>query len=93
MKLLHWSYTHNYQIKGIFDSYPDMIIILRSVGDYYFVFTTRGIVSVPSPSRKEYVEMELLINSELDKLTAYLNRKNKSEVAFINSWIQKKTSN
>lgn len=93
MKLLQWSYTHNYQIKAIFDSYPDMIIIFRSVGDYYFVFTTRGIVSVPSPSRKEYVEMELLMNIELDKLTAYLNRKNKSEGAFINSWIQKKTSN
>lgn len=90
MNLLHWSYTKKYQIKAIFDSYPDMMIIFRSVGHYYFVFTTSGIVSVPSPSRKDYVEMELLINLELDKLTSYLNRKNQSEVAFINLWIQKK---
>lgn len=90
MNLLHWSYTYNYQVKAIFDSYPDMMIIFRSVGDYFFVFTTRGTVPVPSPCRKDYVEMELLLNLELDKLTAYLKRKNQTELDFINSWIQKK---
>ena len=70
MKLLQWSYAQKYQIKAIFDSFPDMIIIFRSVGNYYFVFTTKGIVSTASPTRKDYVEMELLLNLELDKLSS-----------------------
>lgn len=90
MNLLHWIYTRNYQIKAVFDTYPDMLIIFRTVGHYYFIYTTRGRVSVPSPSRKDYVEMELLLNLELEKLTAYLNKKNQSEVPFVKSWIQKK---
>ncbi len=90
MKLLQWSYTQKHQIKAIFDSFPDMIIIFRSVGNYYFVFTTKGSVTITSPNRKDYVEMELLINLELGKLTSYMNRKNSVEVAFMKSWVQKK---
>ena len=91
MNLIQWSYTRKYQIQAIFDSFPDMVFIFRSINSYYFIFTTKGIVSVDLiPTRRDYVEMELLINLEFDRLQSYINRKNHLEIGWINSWLQKK---
>lgn len=90
LKLIQWSYAKRYQVKAIFDKFPDMILIFRTVGSYYFVFTTVGTVSLSYPSRKDYVEMELLINEQLQTLPAYIQRKSKVEMTFVESWLNKK---
>lgn len=90
MNLIQWSYTKKYQIKAIYDVFPDTVFIFRSIGSYYYIFTTKGIVSNEGPSREDYVKMELLLNLELDSLPAYLNKKNQSDISIINKWLQKK---
>ena len=90
MKLIQWSYTKRYQVKAIFDKFPDMILIFRTVGSYYFVFTTIGTVSHSYPSRKNYVEMELLINEQLQTLPAYIQRKSEVEMAWVEPWLREK---
>ena len=90
MNLIQWSYTKKYQIKAIYDVFPDTVFIFRSISSYYYIFTTKGIVSNEGPSREDYVKMELLLNSELDSLPAYLNKKNQSDISIINNWLQKK---
>ena len=90
MKLMQWSYTKRYQVKGIFDKFPDMIIIFRTIGSYYFIFTTVGSVNNSYPTRKDYVEMELLINEQMETLPAYIKRKTAVEKTWIEDWMQKK---
>ena len=88
MRLIQWSYTKKYQIKAIFNDFPDMIFIFRSIGNYYFIFTTKGTSHDTFPSRKNYVEMELLLNEELQTLPAYIARKSTNEMLWINSWME-----
>lgn len=90
MKLIQWSYTKRYQVKAIFDEFPDMILIFRTIGSYYFVFTTKGSLVDRYPTRKDYVEMELLINEELQTLPAYINRKSSLELKWVEAWLRKK---
>ncbi|MET1014945.1 MAG: hypothetical protein ABWX61_10635 [Paenisporosarcina sp.] len=90
MNLIQWSYTKKYQIKAIFNEFPDTIFIFRSIGSYYFIYTTKGILSEVGPTRHDYVKMELLLNLELNSLPAYLNRKNQKDMTLINLWLQKK---
>jgi len=90
LKLVQWSYTKKYQVKAIFDKFPEMIIIFRTIGSYYFVFTTKGTGSDVFPTRKDYVEMELLLNEEMQTLPYYISRKSSAEMVWINSWLQKK---
>ncbi|PUB13919.1 hypothetical protein [Paenisporosarcina sp. OV554] len=90
MKLIQWSYAKRYQVKAIFDEFPDMILIFRTVGSYYFVFTTIGTVSHSNPTRKDYVEMELLINEQLQTLPAYIQRKSEVEMAWVEPWLCEK---
>ncbi|MCZ8535895.1 hypothetical protein M9R32_01665 [Paenisporosarcina quisquiliarum] len=90
MKLIQWSYTKRYQVKAIFDEFPDMILIFRTIGSYYFVFTTKGSIVNRYPTRKDYVEMELLINEELQTLPAYINRKSSLEMKWVEAWLRKK---
>jgi len=75
LKLIQWSYSRKYQVKAIFDKFPDMIIVFRTIGTYYFVFTTKGHIPDSYPTRKDYEEMELLINEELKTLPSYIARK------------------
>lgn len=60
------------------------------MGSYYFVFTTVGNVSHSYPSRKDYVEMELLVNEQLQTLPAYIQRKSESEMTWVESWLHEK---
>ena len=90
LKLIQWSYAKRYQIKAIFDEFPDMILIFRTVGSYYFVFTTIGTVCHSYPTRKDYVEMELVINEQLQTLPAYIQRKSESEMKWVESWLREK---
>lgn len=75
MKLFHWSYTRKYQIKGIFDTFPDTVVVFRQINGYYFINTMKGLNPIDLPTRKHYVQMEYLINKELGTLPAYKNRR------------------
>jgi hypothetical protein len=90
LKLIHWSYVKRYQVKAIFDEFPDMILVLRSISSYYFVFTTTGSVGHTYPNRKDYVEMELLVNEQLQTLPAYIKRKSAREMEWVESWLREK---
>ncbi|WP_075617797.1 hypothetical protein [Paenisporosarcina indica] len=90
MELIQWSYTRKYQVKAIFSEFPEMTIIFRSIGSYYFVFTTKGNLRDQYPTRKDYVEMELLINDELQTLPAYIARNASTETTWINSLLLEK---
>ena len=90
MKLIQWSYAKRYQVKAIFEEFPDMILIFRQIGSYYFVFTTTGSVGQAYPSTKDYVEMELIINEQLQTLPAYIQRKSAVDMEWVESWLREK---
>lgn len=90
LKLIQWSYAKRYQVKAIFDEFPDIILIFRSVGSYYFLFTSNGTISHSYPTRKDYVEMELLINEQLQTLPSYIQRKSDTEMTWVESWLNEK---
>ncbi|EPD53963.1 hypothetical protein MHH33_09925 [Paenisporosarcina sp. FSL H8-0542] len=90
MKLIQWSYTKRYQVKAIFDEFPNMILVFRTIGSYYFIFTTKGSIDNRYPTRKDYVEMELLVNEQLQTLQSYINRKSPLEMKWVDEWLQKK---
>ncbi|GEN82657.1 hypothetical protein SLU01_09690 [Sporosarcina luteola] len=75
MKLLHWEYTRKYQVKGIFDEFPETVFLFRRVKDYYFLFSMSGLDQHAIPSKKDYVRMEYILNKELYSLDAYRQRK------------------
>ncbi|REB07254.1 hypothetical protein DVB69_10425 [Sporosarcina sp. BI001-red] len=75
MQIIHWSYTRKYQVKSVFDSFPDTVVVFRQINGYYFINTMSGLDPQLLPSRKDYVQMEYLINKELGTLSAYKNRR------------------
>jgi hypothetical protein len=74
MKLLDWKYTRKYQVKCVFDKFPETVFIFRQVKDYYFLFSMSGLDRNAIPSRKDYVQMEYQLNKELCLLEAYRQR-------------------
>lgn len=75
MKINHWSYTCKYQVKCVFDLFPDTVVVFRKINGYYFINSMKGLDPLSLPTRKSYVQMEYLINKELDTLSAYKNRR------------------
>ena len=75
MKLQTWSYTRRYQIKAIFDAFPHVTVLFRQIGNYYFIFSMKGLTKDHLPGRREYVQMEYLLNKELGLHDAYRQRK------------------
>ncbi|WP_088006270.1 hypothetical protein [Indiicoccus explosivorum] len=75
MRLETWSYTRRYQIKAIFDVYPHVTVLFRQIGSYYFIYSMKGLTKDHLPGRKEYVQMEYLLNKELGLRDAYRQRK------------------
>lgn len=75
MRLLHWSYARKYQLKGVFDLFPDTIVTFRKINGYYFIRTMTGLDPHWLPTREHYAEMECLLNNELGTLSEYQNRR------------------
>ncbi|WOV89002.1 hypothetical protein QWT69_07830 [Sporosarcina oncorhynchi] len=74
MELVHWEYWRKYQIKGVFDRFPTTVVIFRQVKNYYFIYSMSGLDETVIPTRKDYVQMEYLLNKELGSLPAYRKR-------------------
>ncbi|AQQ53497.1 hypothetical protein [Planococcus lenghuensis] len=75
MRLEMWSYTRRYQIKAIFNVFPHVTVLFRQIGGYYFIFSMKGLTKDHLPGRKEYVQMEYLLNKELGLYDNYRQRK------------------
>lgn len=79
MKLVNWSYAKRYNIKAVFDEFPHIVVRFRQVGGYYFIFSMQGVTKDHVPGRRDYVQMEYLLNKELDLLDAYIGRRRRTQ--------------
>ncbi|MET3574875.1 hypothetical protein ACFFIY_10355 [Bhargavaea ullalensis] len=75
MKLMQWAYTRKYQVKALFDDFPETVFLFRRIGDYYFLYSSRGGEYGMLPERRDYTAMEELVNEELGTLNHYQNRR------------------
>ncbi|ASS93699.1 hypothetical protein BS1321_06760 [Peribacillus simplex NBRC 15720 = DSM 1321] len=75
MQLVKWSYMRRYNIKAIFDQFPNSPVIFRKISDYYFVYTIHWTAADGPIGIKELEEMEQLLNRELGTELQYLYRK------------------
>lgn len=75
MKLVQWAYARKYQIKAVFEEFPETVFLFRRIGDFYFLFSCTGGEYTRLPERSDYGRMEELINEELGTLESYLNRR------------------
>ncbi|WP_347941549.1 hypothetical protein AAEY33_05680 [Peribacillus simplex] len=64
-----------YNIRAIFDQFPNSPVIFRKIRDYYFVYTINWTVADAPIGIKELEEMEQLLNRELGTELQYLYRK------------------
>ncbi|MES1039638.1 MULTISPECIES: hypothetical protein [Peribacillus] len=75
MQLVKWSYMRRYNIKAIFDQFPNSPVIFRKIREYYFVYTIHWTAADGPIGIKELEEMEQLLNRELGTELQYLYRK------------------
>ena len=75
MQLVKWSYMRRYNIKAIFDQYPNSPVIFRKIREYYFVYTIQWTPADEPVGRNELEQMERLLNRELGTEWQYLYRK------------------
>ncbi|MFC7364937.1 MULTISPECIES: hypothetical protein [Bhargavaea] len=81
MKLMQWAYARKYQIKAVFDDFPETVFLFRRIGEFYFLFSCTGGEFTRLPERCDYNRMEELINEELGTLEHYLNRRSNTRGA------------
>lgn len=74
MELIQWNYWRKYQIRGVFDRFPTTVVVFRQIKNYYFIYSMKGLDETSIPSKKDYVQMEYLLNKELGNLQAYRER-------------------
>lgn len=75
MKLTKWSYTKRYNIKALFDMYPNSLVIFRQIKNYYFVYTVQWSFKDPVVTKNALEEMEILLNQEIGTDKEYRQRK------------------
>ncbi|MET3317365.1 UNVERIFIED_ORG: hypothetical protein ABIC97_000449 [Peribacillus simplex] len=75
MQLVKWAYMRRYNIKTIFDQFPNSPVIFRKIKDYYFIYTIQWTAADAPVGTKELEEMEQLLNRELGTELQYLYRR------------------
>ncbi|TLS37175.1 hypothetical protein [Pseudalkalibacillus caeni] len=75
MELLDWGYSRRYNIKAVFDRFPNSLVVFRMIRDYYFVYIVNWSEDDPIVTRPDLKQMELLLNQELGTLGEYRKRK------------------
>ncbi|OCA90772.1 hypothetical protein A8F94_02535 [Bacillus sp. FJAT-27225] len=75
MRLVKWSFTKRYNIKGIFDTHPNSLVIFRQIKDYYFIYTVKWDITDPPVNRANLEQMEYLLNVEMGTIEYYQQRK------------------
>lgn len=75
MELIKWSFTKRYNIKALFDEYPNSVVVFRKIKNYYFVYTVKWSMSDPVVTKSALEEMEWLLNHEMGMEEDYGGRK------------------
>ncbi|MFD4932256.1 hypothetical protein ACFWMS_25855 [Peribacillus butanolivorans] len=75
MQLVKWAYMRRYNIKAIFDQFPNSPVIFRKIKDYYFIYTIQWTAADAPVGTKELEETEQLLNRELGTELQYLYRR------------------
>ncbi|MCM3092327.1 MULTISPECIES: hypothetical protein [unclassified Cytobacillus] len=75
MKLIKWSYMRRNQVKGLFDCFPDAIIIFKRIRNFYFIHSAEWRENPQLIGKEQLEEMEYLLNQEMGFLHGYLQRK------------------
>lgn len=75
MKLVRWSYMRRNQVKGLFDCFPEAVIIFKRIKNYYFIHSAEWTGSPQLIAKQQMEEMEYLLNKEMGFLRGYLKRK------------------
>ncbi|MFD6441589.1 hypothetical protein ACFWDG_17665 [Peribacillus sp. NPDC060186] len=75
MQFVKWAYMRRYNIKAIFDQFPNSPVIFRKIKDYYFIYTIQWTAADAPVGTKELEEMEQLLNRELGTELQYLYRR------------------
>lgn len=75
MELIRWSYMRRNQVKGIFDCFPEAIIIFKRIRNYYFIHSVEWGGNPQFIAEQQLEEMEYLLNQEMGFLYGYLQRK------------------
>ncbi|MCM3708458.1 MULTISPECIES: hypothetical protein [Cytobacillus] len=63
------------QVKGIFDCFPEAIIIFKRIRNYYFIHSVEWGGNPQFIAEQQLEEMEYLLNQEMGFLYGYLQRK------------------
>ena len=74
MQLVKWSYARHYNIKAVFDRFPNSPVVFRKIRDYYFIYTVHWTRADPPVQREDLEQMERLLNRELGTELYYLSR-------------------
>lgn len=79
MNLVSWTYTKRYNIKAVFDRFPNSNVIFRFIHTYYFIYIVNWSDRDPPVEKVDLEQMELLLNDELGTGRFYRNRRSRSQ--------------
>ncbi|SEA46552.1 hypothetical protein SAMN05421743_1053 [Thalassobacillus cyri] len=78
MKLIRWAYDRRGVVRGYFDQFPNTTFYLKRIRNYYFLCAVDWSKSDPEITEEHREEINILINRELGREQAYLQRKTRS---------------
>lgn len=79
MKLISWTYTKRYNIKAVFDLFPQSNVIFRLIHKYYFIYIVNWSEKDQPVKKSDLEKMELLLNDELGTGQFYRNRRSQKK--------------
>lgn len=79
MNLIKWSYTKRYNIKAIYDDFPNSTVIFRLINQYYFIYNVKWSENDPPVTKENLEQMEQRLNDELGTGHFYRNRKSRKQ--------------
>ncbi|MEK4027109.1 MULTISPECIES: hypothetical protein [Bacillaceae] len=75
MKLKRWTYSRRYNIKAVFDKFPNSNVIFRTINQFYFIYIVNWSEKDPVVTREDLEQMEKLLNEEMGTALFYRYRK------------------
>ncbi|GGC94268.1 hypothetical protein GCM10007216_26260 [Thalassobacillus devorans] len=78
MKILRWAYDRRGVVRGYFDRFPHTTFYLKRIRNYYFLSAADWNESDPEVTPADREEINILINRELGREHAYLQRKTRN---------------
>lgn len=79
VKLKRWAYSRRYNIKAVFDKFPNSNVIFRTINQFYFIYIVNWSEKDPVVTRLDLERMEKLLNEEMGTSLFYRQRKSRLE--------------